>query len=113
MKFITSIFFILLSVKPVSAQVWNDSNKANTLSNISVGASISLDLINDFRSNNKKHAFLISAERLGLKILIAEVTKRLIHEDRPDHSDNKSCYRPTSAKCNSYWISESLARWNL
>lgn len=58
-----------------------------------VGANLTADVIHDVRHHCVKNLIL----RNGLTIGAAELTKRFVHEDRPDHSDNKSFFSEHSA----------------
>src|SRR5579872_3767665 len=89
-------FIIGLSLLIISsnsyAQGWTNPHVADVISTVEVSSSLGLDIFRDFRAPDRKHAFLVSAERIGVKILLAEVTKHYVHENRPDNSDNKSFF---------------------
>lgn len=69
---------------------WNNVKTAQTLSNIGVGVGIGLDVVDVLRSEDRKHASIVLAERYGIVLAITEITKRVVHRTRPDKSDNKS-----------------------
>lgn len=80
----------LLVATPVSAQDASGSHVADVVSYLTVGANLTLDTVASFRADDRGHAFRMQALRVGTTIGISEVLKRLIHETRPDGSDNKS-----------------------
>jgi membrane-associated phospholipid phosphatase len=91
--------FLLISLllsTPVYAQqdvtIPITPHAADTLSTIGAFGSIGLSSWQAYRSPNRKQAFLCEGLRVGLSSVAAEVTKRLIHEDRPDGSDNRSFF---------------------
>lgn len=77
---------LLLIAAPVSAQ----SRTADVASNVAVYSAIGLDAVHSFQSADRSDAFLCQGIRLGSTIAVAEVLKRVVQKDRPDHSDRKS-----------------------
>jgi len=99
----------LLLVKPVQA---DDLTKtADIISYTTVGVQIAIDTYHSARSDNKKVEFKQQAFRTGLTILSSEIVKRLVHEDRPDHSDNKSFWSEHSALAASSLQTDNIKDW--
>lgn len=87
MRFVTlTVFILLLLSSPVKA----DEKVANIISYVTVGANLTLDTINSIRATDKSNAFKKQALRTSLTIGLSEVFKRIIHETRPDGSDEYS-----------------------
>lgn len=80
---------VLLLAAPVSAQ----ERAADWISTGLVGVNVVADTIHDIRHHCVRSLLL----RNGLTVGVAELTKLLVHEDRPDHSDMKSFYSEHSA----------------
>lgn len=73
------------------------TNSYNKLSNVLVGTNITIDTIDSFRQEDKKRAFQCQSEKLLLTVALAELTKTIVHKNRPDGSDNKSFYSEHTA----------------
>lgn len=84
---ILSFIFIISFNSPIHA---DSQSIANTISYITVGINLGLDTVHSFRSEDRKKAFIKQGLRLGSTIGESELLKLLIHEDRPDGSDNRS-----------------------
>lgn len=86
MKF---IFIILCFPSIVLAQESNHKT-ADIISYVTVVSNLTLDTIHSYRSENRSDAFKNQAIRTSLTISISEIVKRIVHEARPDDSDNMS-----------------------
>lgn len=53
-------------------------------------SNVTVDTISAFRSDDKVQAFKTEGIRIGIVVGASEILKRIIHETRPDKSDNKS-----------------------
>jgi membrane-associated phospholipid phosphatase len=72
---------------------WSSHRKAaDIISYAGPIASLTLDTIHSFRSDDKARAIRKQVIKDGLLILIAEGTKHFIQRSRPDNSDNKSFF---------------------
>jgi len=69
---------------------WSNTNAANIASYIPVAASIVYDSYKSYKSQDRKHAFLMQGIRTGSNLGAAELIKLVVHRIRPDLSDNKS-----------------------
>lgn len=86
------VALLLLFAAPLSAQTTGEKT-ADWISTGLVGVNLTADVIHDVRHHCVKNLLI----RNGLTIGIAELTKLVVHEDRPDHSDRKSFYSEHSA----------------
>ena len=80
----------LLVANPVSAQTRQQS--FDTASTIGVVGDLAFATWEASQQPNKRQAFVCEGVRVGAAIGLAELTKALVHEWRPDHSDQKSFY---------------------
>jgi hypothetical protein len=78
---------ILLFLMP---RVCEAQEPANTISYVSVAANIGLDTYHSWKSEDRLDAFRKQAIRTGIVFGASEILKRVIHETRPDGSDNMS-----------------------
>jgi hypothetical protein len=78
------LFPSLLSAQTKEEETWNK------VSWITVGINITFDTVHSFKADDRKEAFTKQAIRTGIVFGSAELLKRIIHETRPDGSDNKS-----------------------
>lgn len=62
-----------------------------------VGANLTLDTIQAWRAEHRKDALVKESLRVGLTIGVAELTKRLVHRERPDRSDDLSFFSEHTA----------------
>lgn len=95
-----AVVVALLLTVPVSAQTRGE-RAADWISTGLVGVNLTADVIHDVRHHCVRNLIL----RNGLTIGAAELTKYVVHEDRPDHSDAKSFFSEHSALAmvNSGW----------
>lgn len=83
---IISILILINLISPVlSAQ-----QLADKISYITVASNITIDTIHSFQADNKKDALIKQSLRDGITLGVSEILKRIIHEERPDSSDNKA-----------------------
>ena len=89
-----ALFLLALLLLPqiVSCQTRTE-RAADWISTGLVGANLTADVVHDVRHHCVKNLLI----RNGLTIGAAELTKLLVHERRPDGSDNKSFYSEHSA----------------
>lgn len=82
---------MILILVLVSSNSYADEHKTwDIISWTTVGVNVGLDTVHSFRSEDKKKAFIKQGLRLGSTIGESELLKLIIHETRPDGSDNKS-----------------------
>lgn len=92
------IWALVFTVVSFSSSAYADERKvANIVSYGTVFTQIGMDTYRSFKSDDKKKEFGQQALRTGLTIGISELVKYFVHEDRPDHSDNKSFWSEHSA----------------
>jgi hypothetical protein len=103
----------LVSISILSTPVYADDLQkvANIISYGTVATQIVIDTYHSAKSNDKKIEFKQQAFRTGLTILSSELVKRLVHEDRPDHSDNKSFWSEHSALAASSLQTDNIKDW--
>jgi len=87
MKFLLVI--VLLIPSTVYGQT-DDHKLIDTISYISVAANLTLDTINSLQSEDRTNALKNQAIRTSITIGTSELLKRIIHETRPDLSDDMS-----------------------
>lgn len=92
---ISKVILILL-VFSVPAQA-DEKKIADITSYVTVFTQIGLDTFRSLRSDNKKKELIQQGIRTGSTIGLSELVKALVHEERPDHSDNKSFWSEHSA----------------
>lgn len=81
------LILALLVAAPASAQ---SHARANVASNVTVYSAIGFDTLHSLRADDRSVALACQGIRLGVTIGVAEILKRTISKDRPDHSDRKS-----------------------
>jgi membrane-associated phospholipid phosphatase len=81
---------ILLVAACAFAQQTTFQKTSDVASYITVFSNIGLDTVNSFRAPDKKCAFISEAIKIGTTIGISELLKAVVHEERPDKSDDKS-----------------------
>jgi membrane-associated phospholipid phosphatase len=81
---------------PALTTPWN-RQIANIASDVTVAASIALDTWDSWKSQDGKRAFTKQAERTAIILSVTELTKRLVHRERPDQSDRLSFYSEHTA----------------
>jgi hypothetical protein len=84
--------YILLSLVLISSPVYaqDDHQLINIISYVSVATSLTIDTINSLESTDKADAFKRQAIRTSITVGASELLKRIIHETRPDASDDMS-----------------------
>lgn len=92
MRFWSVIITLFLWASPVSAQTTAEK-VADWTSTGLVGVNVAADAVYSYRHHCMAGFLLKNALTIGS----AEVVKRVVHEDRPDHSDLKSFYSEHSA----------------
>jgi membrane-associated phospholipid phosphatase len=97
MKYLVILFILIPSYVTAQPSIfdpshvkWENTDVANKLSNIGVGIGIGLDVVDVFKSEDKKHASIVLAERYLVILAVTEIGKRIVHRTRPDGSDRKS-----------------------
>lgn len=97
MRMMIAILVVLTLATPAAAEPtplkWpSHRTVAGHLSDGLVAAALAADTVSSWRSHNRRRAFSCQVLRLGFTLGVAELTKRLVHRDRPDGSDAKSFF---------------------
>lgn len=100
-------FLLLLISNNLKAQQTTAQHTNDIISYGTVYSNIALDTIHSFRSPDKKCAFISEGIKIGSTVLISEILKHFINEERPDGSDNKSFPSEHTA------IAASTAGWSI
>lgn len=79
---------------------------ADAISWGTVSAQVGLDTLNSWRAEDRKIQFKQQALRIGITVGLSEIVKRLVHEERPDHSDKLSFWSEHTA------IAATSQGWN-
>ncbi len=89
-----TLIIILLLVKPVYA---DEKKIADIISYGTVVTQITLNTIHSWKEPDRKRALVMEGTRDAIVVATSEIVKRLVHEERPDHSDNLSFWSEHSA----------------
>lgn len=84
-----ALVLLLVFASPAVAQ---ETRTARIVSDVAVWSAIGLDTWQQATGDDPKHALGCEALRMGVTLGASELTKRLVHRERPDHSDHKSFY---------------------
>lgn len=99
------VLVLLLLAAPANAA---DRKKiADVASYGAVAAQLTLDSVHSWRSPHRRTELKQEAWRVGLTVSISEIVKRLVHEKRPDGSDDKSFFSEHTA------LAASAQGWKL
>jgi membrane-associated phospholipid phosphatase len=103
-----SFALILLLSFPaiVEAQQTKLEKTADVISYMTVVAQISADTAHNWKSENRKTELTKEVVSIGITVGLSELIKRFVHEERPDHSDNKSFWSEHTA------LAASVSGWN-
>jgi len=71
-------------------QTTDHAKAADILSTAGVVADLGLSTYQAWKSDRPQHALICEGVRVGTSIAISEVLKRVVHERRPDGSDDRS-----------------------
>lgn len=81
------VLILVCVLLPVPAMA---QEKARIFSDLTVWTAIGLDTVHSVRAESKREAFTCQAIRMGVSLAVPELLKRVVHKERPDHSDHKS-----------------------
>ncbi len=101
----------LVILFPKSVYADDLTKAADIISYGTVATQIAIDTVHSLRSSDKKLEIKQQVLRTGLTILSSEIVKRLVHEERPDKSDNKSFWSEHSALGASSLVTDNVSDW--
>jgi membrane-associated phospholipid phosphatase len=76
--------------EPIPWALDSHRQAVSRLTDAAVWAQIGAETITNWRADNRRHALGCQALRAGVGFGATELLKRVVHRDRPDHSDRKS-----------------------
>lgn len=87
----------IVSAEPTPLKWPSHQDLARHLSDVSVYSAIGLDILHSWRAPDQKRAFGCQAKRMLATVAVSELTKRIVHRERPDGSDHFSFFSEHTA----------------